>query len=104
MKIAVVGAGAIGGYLGARLSAAGEEVTFIARGANLAAIKAELGDEKGALALEEEVFAGRARSLPDDHPDLQAARLNLAAARKDLGDFAGGLALLWVSWRLFGDL
>jgi len=39
MKIAVVGAGAIGGYLGARLSAAGEEVTFIARGANLAAIQ-----------------------------------------------------------------
>jgi 2-dehydropantoate 2-reductase len=40
MKIAVVGAGAIGGYLGARLSASGEEVTFIARGANLAAIQA----------------------------------------------------------------
>src|SRR5882672_5329517 len=40
MKIAVVGAGAIGGYLGARLAAAGEEVTFIARGANLAAIQA----------------------------------------------------------------
>jgi 2-dehydropantoate 2-reductase len=41
MRIAVVGAGAIGGYLGARLSAAGEEVVFIARGANLAAIRAE---------------------------------------------------------------
>ncbi len=40
MKIAVVGAGAIGGYLGARLSAVGEEVTFIARGPNLAAIQA----------------------------------------------------------------
>jgi 2-dehydropantoate 2-reductase len=40
MKIAVVGAGAIGGYLGARLSLAGEEVTFIARGPNLAAIRA----------------------------------------------------------------
>jgi len=40
MKIAVVGAGAIGGYLGARLSAAGEDVTFIARGPNLAAIQA----------------------------------------------------------------
>jgi 2-dehydropantoate 2-reductase len=39
MKIAVVGAGAIGGYLGARLSAAGEEVTFIARGTNLAAVQ-----------------------------------------------------------------
>ena len=40
MKIAVVGAGAIGGYLGAKLSIAGEEVTFIARNQNLAAIQA----------------------------------------------------------------
>lgn len=38
MRIAVVGAGAIGGYLGARLALAGDEVTFIARGRNLAAI------------------------------------------------------------------
>ena len=38
MRIAVVGAGAIGGYLGGWLSAAGEDVTFIARGANLDAI------------------------------------------------------------------
>ena len=50
MKIAVVGAGAIGGYLGARLSAAGEDVTFIARGANLEAIRKnglKLIDEDG---------------------------------------------------------
>lgn len=40
MKIAVVGAGAIGGYLGARLSLAGEDVTFIARNRNLEAINA----------------------------------------------------------------
>jgi len=40
MKIAIVGAGAIGGYLGARLALAGEEVTCIARGPNLAAIQA----------------------------------------------------------------
>jgi 2-dehydropantoate 2-reductase len=38
VRIAVVGAGAIGGYLGARLALAGQDVTFIARGANLAAI------------------------------------------------------------------
>ena len=31
MKICIVGAGAIGGYLGARLALAGEEVTLIAR-------------------------------------------------------------------------
>ena len=31
MKFAIVGAGAIGGYLGTRLALAGESVTFIAR-------------------------------------------------------------------------
>jgi len=41
MKIAIVGAGAIGGYLGAKLALAGEAVTFVARGANLAAIRAD---------------------------------------------------------------
>jgi len=39
MKIAVMGAGALGGYFGGRLSAAGHEVTLIARGAHLAAIR-----------------------------------------------------------------
>ncbi|MDP2007999.1 MAG: 2-dehydropantoate 2-reductase [Rubrivivax sp.] len=38
MKIAVVGAGAIGGYLGAKLARSGQEVTFIARNRNLEAI------------------------------------------------------------------
>jgi 2-dehydropantoate 2-reductase len=40
MKIAVVGAGAIGGLLGARLAVSGQEVSFIARNRNLAAINA----------------------------------------------------------------
>jgi 2-dehydropantoate 2-reductase len=40
MKYAIVGAGAIGGYLGAKLALAGEDVTFIARNKNLAAINA----------------------------------------------------------------
>ena len=40
MKICVVGAGAIGGLLGARLAVAGEEVTLVARGAHLEAIRA----------------------------------------------------------------
>ena len=38
MKIAVIGAGAIGGLVGAKLALAGEDVTFIVRGDNLAAI------------------------------------------------------------------
>lgn len=39
MRIGVFGAGAVGGYFGARLAAAGEDVHFIARGAHLEAIR-----------------------------------------------------------------
>jgi 2-dehydropantoate 2-reductase len=39
MKIAIIGVGAIGGYVGIRLARAGEDVTFIARGANLEALR-----------------------------------------------------------------
>jgi 2-dehydropantoate 2-reductase len=52
MRIAVVGAGGIGGVYGAALAKAGADVTFIARGAHLAAMKAtglrvesQLGDK-----------------------------------------------------------
>jgi 2-dehydropantoate 2-reductase len=41
MRYTIVGAGAIGGYLGAKLALAGEKVTFIARNKNLAAINAQ---------------------------------------------------------------
>jgi 2-dehydropantoate 2-reductase len=50
VKFAIVGAGAIGGLLGARLALAGADVTFIARNKNLAAISANgfrLIDEAG---------------------------------------------------------
>jgi len=40
MKVAIIGAGAIGGYVGVKLALAGNDVTFIVRGANLAAIRA----------------------------------------------------------------
>jgi 2-dehydropantoate 2-reductase len=39
VKIAVVGAGGVGGYFGARLAKGGADVTFVARGAHLAAIR-----------------------------------------------------------------
>jgi 2-dehydropantoate 2-reductase len=39
LKIAIIGVGAIGGYVGTRLALAGEDVTFIARGANLEALR-----------------------------------------------------------------
>ena len=39
MKIAIMGSGGVGGYFGARLAKAGAEVSFIARGAHLAAMR-----------------------------------------------------------------
>ena len=39
MRIAIIGAGGVGGYFGARLQAAGSDVTFMARGPHLAALR-----------------------------------------------------------------
>jgi 2-dehydropantoate 2-reductase len=49
MKIVVMGAGGVGGYFGARLQQAGEEVVFIARGRHLEALKKEGLTVKSAL-------------------------------------------------------
>ena len=40
MRIAIIGAGGVGGYFGARLQAAGSDVAFVARGQHLDALKA----------------------------------------------------------------
>ena len=53
MRIAVIGAGGIGALLGASLAAAGQDVHFVARGAHLAAMRADglriTGDRGDAL-------------------------------------------------------
>jgi 2-dehydropantoate 2-reductase len=41
MRIVVMGSGGTGGYFGAKLARAGDDVTFVARGAHLAALRAE---------------------------------------------------------------
>lgn len=41
MRIVVMGSGGTGGYFGAKLARAGEDVTFVARGAHLAALRAD---------------------------------------------------------------
>ncbi len=41
MRIAVIGAGGVGGYFGGRLAAAGNDVTFVARGAHGAEIRGQ---------------------------------------------------------------
>jgi 2-dehydropantoate 2-reductase len=54
MRIAIIGAGGVGGYFGARLAAAGTDVAFIARGAHLKAMQTsglKLDSPKGDLHL-----------------------------------------------------
>jgi len=69
MRYAFVGAGGVGGYFGARLAAAGEDVSFLARGAHLEAIRRDglsvasgLGDVRvfPAKASDDPVALGRA--------------------------------------------
>src|SRR5256885_12312035 len=59
MKIGILGSGAVGGYYGARLARAGHDVTFVARGAHLAAIR-ERGLEVRSAALGDFVATARA--------------------------------------------
>jgi 2-dehydropantoate 2-reductase len=49
MKITVMGPGGVGGYFGARLAAAGNDVTFVARGSHLEAMR------KGGLRLDSDI-------------------------------------------------
>ncbi|RDV04852.1 ketopantoate reductase family protein [Undibacter mobilis] len=67
MRIAAMAAGAVGGYFGARLAAAGHDVFFIARGANLAAIKAN------------------GLKLESVHGDLHLPKVNVTDNPKDVG-------------------
>jgi 2-dehydropantoate 2-reductase len=61
MRICVYGAGAIGGWLAVRLALAGHEVSVIARGAHLAAIR-----ERGlTLVVGEERFTAKVRAAED---------------------------------------
>jgi 2-dehydropantoate 2-reductase len=66
MKIAVMGPGGVGGYFGARLAAADNDVTFVARGAHLAAMRQNglrLDSEIGDLSLRPVKLAANASEI-----------------------------------------
>jgi 2-dehydropantoate 2-reductase len=67
MRIAAMAAGAVGGYFGARMAAAGHDVFFIARGANLAAIK------------------NNGLQIESVHGDLHLAKVNATDDPKSVG-------------------
>ena len=66
MKITVMGPGGVGGYFGARLAAAGNDVTFVARGSHLEAMRRgglRLDSELGALHLNPVQVVADAREI-----------------------------------------
>jgi 2-dehydropantoate 2-reductase len=90
MKICVVGAGAIGGLLAVKLSLAGEDVTAIVRGANLAAIRAN--GLKLVMEGQEHVTRVRATDKPSEAGPQDVVLLGMKAHQ--LGAFVRDLAPL----------
>src|SRR5438067_301352 len=88
MRIAIVGAGGVGGYFGARLAEAGADITFVARGAHLDALRArglQLRSPKGDLHLPQ------VKATADPH-DVGPVDIVLFAVK--LYDTAAALTLL----------
>lgn len=93
MRIAVVGAGAIGGYVGGWLGAAGEDVTFIARGANLDAIRRSgmrvIGEDGLEVLAPVNVYDKMADAGPQDVVILAVKAHQVAAIAGDLHFLCG---------------
>ena len=65
-RIAMMGSGAVGGYFGGRMAAAGCDVTFIARGRHLAAIRDRGLRVESPVLGDDRVFPARATDDPDE--------------------------------------
>ena len=94
MKIAIVGAGAIGGYAGVKLALAGERVTFMARGANLDAIRSRgvrliLSDNTELVARDVQATADYAAAGPQDMVILAVKAHQVDAVANDVPQLFG---------------
>ncbi len=78
MRIGVMAAGAVGGYFGGRLAAAGHDVVFFARGANLAALRKDglrIKSVKGDLHVPKVAATDDPKSVPPVDVVLFAVKL-----------------------------
>jgi 2-dehydropantoate 2-reductase len=94
MKIAIIGAGAIGGYVGVKLALAGEDVTFIVRGANLKAIREHgmkliMGDGSEYVARHVKATGDYAEAGPQELVILAMKAHQVAAVVNDLPQLFG---------------
>ncbi|QEX22865.1 2-dehydropantoate 2-reductase [Hypericibacter adhaerens] len=112
MKICIYGAGAIGGFIGARLARAGEEVSLIARGPHLAAMKAKglkLLSEEGDFTVTPRCAADPAELGPQDYVVLALKAPAVAGIVEQMQPLLGPktavvMAVNGVPWWYFHDL
>ncbi|HEX6001169.1 MAG TPA: 2-dehydropantoate 2-reductase [Hyphomicrobiaceae bacterium] len=99
MKIAVMGPGGVGGYFGARLAAAGNDVTFVARGAHLEAMRRNglrLDSDLGALHLPSVQVVADAREIEAADAVLFAVKMrDTETAAQSLKQLAAGGATIF---------
>src|SRR6478735_3209241 len=99
LKVTVMGPGGVGGYFGARLAAAGNDVTFVARGAHLNAMRAHglrLDSEIGPLHLHKVKVAADAREVPAADAVICSVKMrDTEAAAESLRGLAAGGATVF---------
>jgi 2-dehydropantoate 2-reductase len=92
LKILIVGAGAVGGYFGARLAAAGRDVTFLVRPNRAAALRAQglqVKSPLGDLTLQPKLVIAEDLSGPFQLIFLSVKAYALEAAMKDFAPAVG---------------
>jgi 2-dehydropantoate 2-reductase len=99
MKIVVMGSGGVGGYFGARLAAAGNDVTFVARGAHLDAMRRNglrLDSELGSLHLAPAKAVADTAEVPAADAVIFAVKLrDTESAARSLKALAAGGATIF---------
>jgi len=98
LKVGIFGAGAIGGYLGAKLAAAGVDVTFVARGPHLAAMRRDgltVHSGSDTITVRPRCVADSAEAWPQDYVVVTIKAHGLAAAAPAVAAMMGpGSALV----------
>ncbi|HTY77597.1 MAG TPA: 2-dehydropantoate 2-reductase [Candidatus Bathyarchaeia archaeon] len=93
MHVAVMGAGAVGGYFGARLATAGARVTFVARGEHLAAMQSrglQIKSAQGDLEIRASFVSRPDGADPADLILFAVKSHDTEEAARSLGPFVGG--------------
>jgi 2-dehydropantoate 2-reductase len=93
MRIAVIGAGGVGGYFGAKLAAAGNDVQFLARGRHLAAMRdhgLRIESANGSFEIQEPDVTGDPKELrPADVVMVTVKLWDLAQTGRDIAHIVG---------------